>query len=233
MKTLRKAADRFHTKINWLDSWHSFSFGDHYDSRHMGFGPLRVINEDHVKGGSGFPTHPHRDMEIITVVLKGALEHKDSTGGGSVIRPGDVQKMSAGSGIMHSEFNPSPREEVHLLQIWIVPNVLNVEPGYVQQHFEPEKLRNQFCLVAGEDGEGGVIPIHQDASLLIADLSQGKTLDYAAAPKRKLWVQMALGETEAGGTLLQAGDGLAVEGERALSFSARTDSKILLFDMGL
>jgi redox-sensitive bicupin YhaK (pirin superfamily) len=232
MKIVRKARERFHTKIDWLDSWHSFSFGDHYDPEHMGFGPLRVINEDRVRGGAGFPTHPHRDMEIITVVLEGALSHKDNTGGGSVIKPGDVQKMSAGTGILHSEFNSSAKEEVHLLQIWIVPDRKGVAPGYVQLHFKPEQMRDRFCLVAAPQGTEGIIPIYQDARLLIADLSAGKSLKYDAAPKRKLWVQMALGQADAGGQMLQAGDGLAAENESSLTFTAKAESKILLFDMG-
>ena len=232
MLTLRKADDRFHSKINWLDSWHSFSFGEHYDERFMGFGPLRVINEDRVRGGAGFPTHGHRDMEIITVVLSGALQHKDNTGGGSIIKPYDVQKMSAGSGILHSEFNSSAKEEVHLLQIWIIPSVTGVTPGYVQLSFKPEQMRDQFCLVAAPDGKDGVIPIHQDAKLFIADLSAGKSLDYTTDKTRILWAQIALGEAAANGTNLKAGDGLAGAGEQKLSFTAKTDSKILLFDMG-
>jgi quercetin 2,3-dioxygenase len=231
MKTLRKAAERFHTKISWLDSWHSFSFADHYDPHHMGFGPLRVINEDRIRGGAGFPTHGHRDMEIITVVLSGALSHKDNTGGGSVIRPGDVQKMSAGTGILHSEFNTSATEETHLLQIWIVPNATGVAPGYVQRHFEPSETRDRFCLVAAPAGKEQVIPLHADALLSVADVGTGKTLRYAPEAKRKLWVQMALGEAAVNGMDLRAGDGLAVENEQALSFTAKAESKILLFDM--
>lgn len=231
MLALRKASDRFHTQIDWLNSWHSFSFGEHYDRRHMGFGPLRVINEDVVRGGAGFPTHPHRDMEIITVVLSGALQHKDNTGGGSVIKPYDVQKMSAGTGILHSEFNASAKEECHLLQIWIMPSVTGVKPGYVQLHFEPEKMRDAFCLVAAPDGKDGIIPIHQDARLLISDLSAGRKLDYKAAQGRRLWVQLAAGEAEVNATAMHAGDGLAVENEQRLSFAAKAESKILLFDM--
>jgi redox-sensitive bicupin YhaK (pirin superfamily) len=232
MLTLRKASERFHTKIDWLDSRHSFSFGEHHDPRHMGFGPLRVINEDFVRGGAGFPTHGHRDMEIITVVLYGALSHKDNTGGGSQIKPYDVQKMSAGTGILHSEFNTSAKEEVHLLQIWIIPSVTGVKPGYVQYHFEPEKMRDRFCLVAEEGGKDGIIPIHQDAKLLIADLDAGKTLGYETEKGRKLWVQLATGDAVVNGTTMRAGDGLAAEGENALSFTAKAESKILLFDMG-
>jgi len=231
MLTLRKAADRFHTKIDWLDSRHSFSFGDHYDPQHMGFGPLRVINEDRVIGGAGFPTHGHRDMEIITVVLEGALKHKDNTGGGSVIKPGDVQKMSAGRGILHSEFNASAKEEVHLLQIWILPSVKSVEPGYVQVHFPPDQTNNRLCLVAAQNAQGGTIPLYQDARLFIADMSPGLTLEHAIAPGRKIWLQLARGAMDINKTRLQAGDGLAVEGEKALAFTAVSESKVLLFDM--
>jgi len=231
MMTLRKAADRFHTAIDWLDSWHTFSFGSHYDQRHMGFGPLRVINDDRIKGGGGFPTHGHKDMEIITIVLSGALAHKDSIGTGSVIRPGDVQKMSAGSGIQHSEFNASPSEPVHLLQIWIMPNKA-VEPEYQQIHFEAQALRNQFCLVAAEGKTKSVITLYQDAKLYIADVSAGESLNYKIAPSRHVWVQMATGKVLAGSSLMAEGDGLAVEDEASLTFTAQTESKILLFDLG-
>jgi redox-sensitive bicupin YhaK (pirin superfamily) len=231
MLTLRKSSGRFHTKINWLDSWHSFSFGEHYDPAHLGFGPLRVINEDRVKGGAGFPTHGHRDMEIITVVLKGALEHKDNAGGGSIIRPGDVQKMSAGSGIMHSEFNASKTEEVHLLQIWIMPNVESVKPGYVQLHFGAEQMRNRFCLVAAGGAKDGIIPLYQDARLLIADASPGARLDYEIEPGRIAWVQLASGEVGVNASTMHAGDGLAAKDERRLNVTAKAESKMLLFDM--
>lgn len=232
MLRLRKATERFHTKIDWLDSWHSFSFGEHYDEQHMGFGPLRVINEDKVLGGAGFPTHGHRDMEIITVVLEGRLQHKDNTGGGSVIMPGDVQKMSAGSGILHSEFNASQVEEVHLLQIWIMPDIKNVKPGYVQMHFEAQQMRDQLCLVVAPESQSGAIPIHQDAKLFIADISAGKALDYAADANRKVWIQLATGDVTVNNQAMQAGDGLAIEKEHALKLTAKTKSKILLFDMG-
>jgi redox-sensitive bicupin YhaK (pirin superfamily) len=233
MLTLRKASERFHTHIDWLDSWHSFSFGEHYDPKHMGFGPLRVINEDKVRGGAGFPTHPHRDMEIITIVLKGALEHKDSTGGGSIIAPGDVQKMSAGTGILHSEFNSSATEEVHLLQIWIIPSVTHVKPGYVQLHFEPEQMRDRFCLVAEQNAKTGVIPIHQDAQLFVADVSAGVTLSHTLAQKRCIWVQLASGEVSVNNVTMQAGDGLAVKHEDTLTFTAKMQSKVLMFDMAM
>ena len=233
MLTLRPAGQRFHTAIDWLDSRHSFSFGEHYDPAHMGFGPLRVINEDRVQGGAGFPTHGHRDMEIITVVLEGALTHRDNTGGGSVIKPGDVQKMSAGRGILHSEFNALQTEETHLLQIWIMPNVKNVEPGYVQLHFVPEQMRNRFCLVAAQGGGDGVIPLYQDAKLLIADLDAGAVLAYTLDKGRKVWVQLAQGKMEVGTQSMQAGDGLAVEGEKALLFKGSTAAKNIIVRYGV
>ena len=232
MITLRKATDRFHTRIEWLDSWHTFSFGHHYDPQHMGYGPLRVINDDRILGGGGFPTHGHRDMEIITVVLEGELQHKDSIGTGSVIRPGDVQKMSAGSGIEHSEFNASKDKPCHLLQIWIIPDKNSVKPAYQQIHFAPERLQDQLCLVAGPDGKGDIISLYQDAYMYVSKLSAGKTVDYRPPKGRKTWVQVATGSAETGGTALGAGDGLAAEGESKLSFKAKTDSTLIVFDLG-
>jgi redox-sensitive bicupin YhaK (pirin superfamily) len=232
MLMLRKAEERFHTKIDWLDSWHSFSFGEHHDAKHMGFGSLRVINEDRIKGGAGFPTHGHRDMEIITIVLEGALAHKDNTDIGAIIKPGDVQKMSAGSGILHSEFNALPDKECHLLQIWIMPNVKNVAPAYKQISFAPEKMRNQFCLVASDSGKEDVITLYQDASILITNLDDKASLDYKIAQKRNVWVQLAEGAITVNEIVMEQGDGLAVTNETSLSFSAQSNSKIVLFDMG-
>jgi redox-sensitive bicupin YhaK (pirin superfamily) len=232
MITLRKAHDRFHTKIDWLDSWHTFSFGHHYDPKHMGFGPLRVINDDRISGGGGFPTHAHRDMEIITVVLSGALEHKDSLGTGSVIKPGDVQKMSAGSGIRHSEFNSSQTDSCHLLQIWIIPDKDGVKPAYEQIHFAPEKRRDRWCLAAAPGGAEGSISLYQDARMFIADLSVGKTLSYDALKDRNIWAHVATGKVEANGTALSEGDGLAVTGGEQLTFTGKETGTVLLFDMG-
>jgi len=232
MIILRKAAERFHTRIDWLDSWHTFSFGPHYDPRYMGFGPLRVINDDRVMGGGGFPTHGHRDMEIITVVLSGALEHKDSLGTGSVIRPGDVQKMSAGKGIEHSEFNASAHEPVHLLQIWIMPEVHGVKPGYQQIHFTPQQWQNQFCVVASPDGKDGSISLYQDAHMYVATLGNGASLDYAITKGRNIWVHVATGKAHVAGHLVSEGDGLSATGEKALAFKAQTESTLLLFDLG-
>jgi redox-sensitive bicupin YhaK (pirin superfamily) len=233
MITLRKATDRFHTQIDWLDSWHTFSFGHHYDPRHMGYGPLRVINDDRIAGGGGFGTHPHRDMEIITVVLEGALQHKDSLGTGSVILPGDVQKMSAGTGIKHSEFNADAHTPVHLLQIWIMPDKEGVDPEYQQIHFAPERLQDQLCLVAGPKGsKGDIISLYQDAHMYVAKLAAGKTLEYTPPQGRKTWVQVATGDAEISGTPVKGGDGVAAEGEAKLGFKAKQDSTLIVFDLG-
>ena len=231
MITLRKARDRFHTRIDWLDSWHSFSFGEHHDPRHMGFGPLRVINDDRIAGGGGFPTHGHRDMEIITIVLEGALAHKDSMGNGSIMMPGDVQKMSAGTGIHHSEFNSDPKQPVHLLQIWILPNA-RVKPEYQQIRIDPSLMLDRFALVASGSNEKGVISLHQDASIFMAELSAGKGTEYAVAPERNVWVQVATGKLTMGDMQLEEGDGVAITSEQALEFSGQAQSQLLLFDMG-
>ncbi len=231
MLTLRKASDRFHTQIDWLDSWHSFSFGEHHDPRHMGFGPLRVINDDRITGGGGFPTHGHRDMEIITIVLTGVLEHKDSLGNGSRIRPGDVQKMSAGLGILHSEFNANADIPVHLLQIWITPSVMGIAPSYQQIHFDADRLQNKFCLIASHSGAEESVLLHQDARILMADIATGETLHYRPEKGRKAWVQLAGGNIEVNQIALNEGDGLAVEQEMALAFCASAQSKVLLFDL--
>lgn len=231
MITLRAANDRFHTKIDWLDSWHTFSFGHHHDPRHMGFSDLRVINDDIVHGGGGFATHPHRDMEIITVVLSGALAHKDSLGNGSTIEPGDVQKMSAGTGILHSEFNASPTEAVHLLQLWIMPNQKGVKPAYWQKRFPQEARQGRFCLVVSPDEAEGSIPIYQDARLFVADLKVGQTLEQKLDTGRKYWLQVATGSMQANGQVLNAGDGLAMTQENLLGIVAQTESTAILFDL--
>lgn len=231
MMTLRTAKDRFHTNIDWLDSWHTFSFGHHYDPEHMGFSDLRVINDDVVHGGGGFATHPHKDMEIITVVLKGALAHKDSLGTGSTIEPGDVQKMSAGSGIRHSEFNASPTEPVHLLQLWIQPNVQGVKPAYWQKRFAPEARQGKFCLVVSPDEAEGSIPIYQDARLFVTDLKDGQSLEHKLDSSRNYWLQVATGGMTANGQKLEAGDGLALTQENALAIKAQSESTAILFDL--
>lgn len=230
MLQLRKAGDRGHANHGWLDSWHTFSFADYHDPAHMGFSALRVINEDRVAPGEGFPTHPHRDMEILTYVLDGALEHKDSLGTGSVIRPGEVQRMSAGTGIRHSEFNHSPSEPVHFLQIWIVPNARGVAPGYEQKRFDLSPSVNGFQLVASPDGRDGSLTIHQDARVYAARLN-GATLRHSLAPGRRGWLQVARGGVTLNGNELRAGDGIALEQETRLELNGRDSAEVLFFDL--
>jgi len=203
MITPRKSADRGRTKIDWLDSRHSFSFGDYYDPNQMGFRTLRVINEDWVAPNGGFPAHPHRDMEIITYVLSGKLEHKDSLGTGSVILPGDGQRMTAGRGIRHSEANPSSTESVHLLQIWIFPDKQGHEPGYEQKSFPESEKRGKLRLIASNDGDEGSVKINQDAKLFVTQLASGEEVTQALAAKRHAWVQVAKGEVELNGQKLR------------------------------
>jgi redox-sensitive bicupin YhaK (pirin superfamily) len=229
--SIRPAEERGHADFGWLKSRHSFSFGQYHDPRHMGFGPLRVINDDRVAPGAGFGMHPHRDMEIITIVLDGALEHKDSLGTGSVIRPGDVQKMSAGSGIRHSEFNPSPTEPVHFLQIWIEPAELGVTPAYAQAHFPASERQGRLRLVASPDGSDGSLPLHQDARLYRTRLAPGETVGHTTTAERRLWLQVATGSVALQGTTLGAGDGAAIEGETSLELTGIEDSEVLLFDL--
>lgn len=233
MRTLRRAEERGRTEIGWLDSRHSFSFGGYYDPRHMGFGPLRVINDDRVIGGGGFGTHPHKDMEIVSVVLDGGLAHRDSMGNGGVIRPGDVQVMSAGTGIAHSEFNDSETEPVHFLQIWIEPATRGVEPRYAQKHFDAEGRDGRLQLVAGPDDRDGALVIGQDARVHRVDLSADRTIDVEVDPGRRLWVQVATGEIDVDGEALRAGDGLAVEGESGLGLrgTAAGKAEVLVFDL--
>jgi quercetin 2,3-dioxygenase len=229
--SIRPADARGHADFGWLQSRHSFSFGQYHDPRHMGFGPLRVINDDRVAPGAGFPMHSHRDMEIITVVLDGALEHQDSLGTGSVIRPGDVQKMSAGTGIRHSEFNPSPSEPVHFLQIWIEPAVKGVAPSHAKAHVPTSERQGRFRLVASPDGSLGSLPLHQDARLFWARLAPGETADHTTTAGRRLWLQVATGRVELQRTTLGAGDGAAIEGETSLAVTGIDDSELLLFDL--
>jgi len=227
MIQVRKAKDRGHANHGWLDTWHTFSFADYYDPRHMGFSALRVINEDRVIPGEGFSTHPHRDMEIITYVLEGALEHKDSLGTGSVIRPGEVQRMSAGQGIRHSEFNHSRSDPVHFLQIWILPNVQGVKPSYEQKRIE---LDGGLWLVASPDGDNGSVMIHQDARVYAARLNGGE-VSHALAPGRRAWLQVARGTAKLNGMTLQAGDGTSIEAETSLRLAADGSAEVLLFDL--
>ncbi len=231
MIRIRKAEDRGHFNHGWLDTSHTFSFADYQDPDHMGFRKLRVINEDRVAPGMGFPTHSHRDMEIITYVLAGAVEHKDSLGNTGVIRPGDVQRMSAGTGVTHSEFNPSKKEPLHLLQIWIHPEKNNIAPGYEQKNFTQDQKRGKFALVASPDSAEGSVRVHQDVRLFAALLKAGEEAKISLKPRRYAWVQVALGAVVLNGQELKQSDGAAVSDEMALQFSAKKDCEILLFDL--
>ena len=232
MVEIRKAQDRGTANLGWLDSRHTFSFSDYYDPKHMGFGPLRVINEDRVSPGQGFGTHGHKDMEIISYVLEGALEHKDSIGTGSVIRPGDVQVMSAGTGIRHSEFNHSKTELVHFLQIWIVPNRGGIAPRYEQKTFSDAQKRGRLCLVGSVDGRDGSVVIHQDVELFAGLLNAGAHIAHALPAERKGWLQVVRGAVAMNGHDLLAGDGAAIEGEPNLVINSNTDgTEILVFDL--
>jgi redox-sensitive bicupin YhaK (pirin superfamily) len=231
MVILRESERRGHTKIGWLDSKHSFSFGDYYDPRNMGFRSLRVINEDKVAPAQGFGRHPHRDMEIISYVLDGALEHKDSLGTGSVIRPGDVQRMSAGTGVTHSEWNGSKDAPVHFLQIWLMPEKNGLPASYEQKHFEPEDSKDRLRLVASRDGRDGSVRINQDASLYVARPSARVEVAHELAAGRHAWVQVARGEVKIGDQILRAGDGAAISDERRVAVQALQDAELLLFDL--
>ncbi len=232
MINLRRAAERGIANFGWLDSRHTFSFGDYHDPKQMGFGPLRVINEDRVSPGQGFGTHGHRDMEIISYVLEGALEHKDSIGTGSVIRPGDVQVMSAGTGIRHSEFNHSKTEPVHFLQIWVVPDREGIAPRYEQKTFPDTAKRNQLRLVGSTDGRDGSVVIHQDVMIFAALLDAGQEVTHSLTTGRKGWLQVVRGAAVLNGQNLDAGDGAAIEREAVLNVKAKVDAtEILLFDL--
>jgi redox-sensitive bicupin YhaK (pirin superfamily) len=231
MIAIRKANERGATKLDWLDSRHSFSFGEYYDPKHMGFRQLRVINEDRVQPGMGFATHGHQDMEIISYVLEGALEHKDSLGNGSVIRPGEVQRMSAGSGIRHSEFNPSKSELVHFLQIWIMPNARGLPPGYEQRTFDRDTARGRLSLLVAPHGQGGVISISQDARVWTSALEAGDRVRFEPKPGRHAWIQVTRGRAKLNGVGLEPGDGAAASDETQLEIAAESPSEILLFDL--
>ena len=232
MISVRHAAERGTANFGWLDSRHTFSFGDYHDPEQMGFGPLRVINEDRVSPGQGFGTHGHRDMEIISYVLEGALEHKDSIGTGSVIRPGDVQIMSAGTGIRHSEFNHSKTEPVHFLQIWVVPDRNGIAPRYEQKTFPDADKRGTLRLVGSSDGRDGSVVIHQDVKLFAAILKNAEEVTHALPTGRKGWLQVARGAVVVNGRDLHAGDGAAVDGEPAITVTAKTGgAEILVFDL--
>ncbi len=233
MITIRPSEERGSFNHGWLETHHTFSFADYYDPNFMGFRALRVINEDTVQPGRGFGTHPHRDMEIITYVLDGALEHRDSLGTGSIIRPGDGQRMSAGTGIRHSEQNPSKTDPVHLLQIWILPNQLGIKPGYEQKSFPSEEKRGRLRVLASPDGREGSVTIHQDASLYSSILSAGQAVEHNLAPGRHGWLQVARGTVKLNGKELHQGDGAAVSDEQKLTISGsgKEDAEILLFDL--
>lgn len=231
MIVLRRAEDRGHANHGWLDSYHTFSFADYYDPEEMGFASLRVINEDRVQAGMGFGTHPHRDMEIISYVLEGALEHKDSIGTGSVIRPGDVQRMSAGSGVRHSEFNGSKSDPVHFLQIWIEPDVCGVQPSYEQKTFGVDDKRGRLRLVASPDGAEGSVRIHQDARLYATLLDGAERVAYDLAPQRRAYVHVARGRVELNGQTLRPGDGAKIDKETHVALSNGEQAEVLLFDL--
>ena len=232
MIDIRHAADRGTANFGWLDSRHTFSFGEYHDAKHMGFGPLRVINEDRVSPGQGFGTHGHKDMEIISYIVEGALEHKDSIGTGSVIRPGDVQVMSAGTGIRHSEFNHSTSEPVHFLQIWVIPDRTGIAPRYEQKTFADVDKRGKLRLVGSADGRDGSVVIHQDVKMLAALLNSGEQANHGLQPARKAWLQVVRGAATINGRDLATGDGAAVTGESALILAGKLDAtEILVFDL--
>lgn len=232
MITIRPAQARGAANFGWLDSRHTFSFGNYYDPAHMGFGPLRVINEDKVTPAQGFSTHGHRDMEIISYVLDGALAHKDNIGNGSTIRPGDVQRMSAGTGILHSEYNASQTDPVHFLQIWILPEARGIDPGYEQTHFTADEKRGQLRLIGSRDGRDGSVTIHQDVNLYATTLAAEESVSHDLAPGRLVWIQVARGAVTLNGETLTAGDGAAIQDEAALTLVGTADeAEVLLFDM--
>jgi len=232
MITVRPSRERGHAAHGWLDSHHTFSFADYHDPSHMGFRALRVINEDRVEPARGFGTHQHRDMEIVSYVLEGALEHKDSMGTGSIIRPGDVQRMTAGTGVAHSEYNQSKSEGVHFLQIWIVPEKAGLQPSYQQKNFPIDERKNQLRLVASRDGRDGAVTVHQDAEIYAAVLDEGAAVSHSLAPGRHAWVQVARGAVTLNGRPLDEGDGASVSEEAQLDLKARAPAEVLVFDLG-
>lgn len=237
MLVVRRAEERGHAEHGWLTSHHTFSFADYYDPQHMGFGTLRVINDDTVAGGGGFPSHSHRDMEIVSYVISGALRHKDSMGNGSVIRPGDVQRMSAGRGVVHSEQNDSTREPVHFLQIWIVPERAGLSSGYEQITFSAEEKRGKLRLVVSPDGSEGSVHIQQNARMYASILEGGEVVRHAFAPGRRGWIHVVRGEVVVAGQTLRAGDGVALEAEAEIAIAGpgagggQTQGEVLLFDL--
>jgi redox-sensitive bicupin YhaK (pirin superfamily) len=231
MLTLRRSEERGYADHGWLKSHHTFSFANYHDPRFMGFGPLRVINDDHIAAGRGFGTHGHRDMEIVTYVLEGAVAHKDSMGNGSTIRPGDVQRMSAGRGVLHSEFNPQPDRGTHLLQIWIEPDVTGIEPEYEEKRFDEADKRGRLRLVASPDGRDGSVRIHQDARLYVGLFDGAESATVPLAAGRRAWVHVARGSVSLNGQALQAGDAAAVQDESAIALSDGDGAEVLVFDL--
>jgi hypothetical protein len=232
MIRLRKSADRGHRNHGWLDTHHTFSFADYHDPAHVHFGKLRVINEDLIAPGAGFGTHPHRDMEILSYVVSGAMEHKDSEGNGTVIRPGEIQRMSAGTGILHSEYNHSKTEPLHLLQIWILPEARGLNPGYDQKRFDHRRRANSLCLLATRAGGEGVVGLNQDVDLYEGVIDAGGEFGHRVEDGREIWVQVVSGSLEINGTGLEAGDGCGIRREAGLRFKGTTDGVFLMFDMG-
>jgi len=231
MITVRLADERGKSDLGWLDSRHTFSFAEYYDPHQLGFSALRVINDDRVAPGRGFGTHPHRDMEIISYVLEGAIEHKDSLGTGSTILPGDVQRMTAGTGVRHSEFNPSKTEPVHFLQIWILPEKTGLAPSYEQRTFPPDETKGKLRLVASRQGRDGSVTVHQDVQLFAGNLAKGERASVDLSPGRKAWVQVASGAVSVNEHRLGEGDGAAVEREKQLEIVASGPSEVLVFDL--
>jgi hypothetical protein len=231
MIQVRSAAERGRTDWGWLDSRHTFSFGDYYDDSHMGFRSLRVINDDRVKAGAGFGTHGHRDMEILSYVLEGALAHKDSSGGGGVIRPGEIQFMRAGTGVTHSEYNDSKAEPVHFLQIWIVPDTPSLKPAYGQRSFDRDQARRGFVLLASRDGRDGSLQVQQDVDLWVTMLEAGDRRTLALRPGRHAWVHVARGAASVNGKALGEGDGAALSGEDGITLAGNQAAEVLVFDL--
>jgi redox-sensitive bicupin YhaK (pirin superfamily) len=231
MIKVRKAEERGHADHGWLNTYHTFSFADYYDPQHMSFRTLRVINDDVVAGGGGFGTHPHRDMEIITYIISGALEHRDSLGNGAVMKPGEVQRMTAGTGVKHSEFNHSPTEPVHLLQIWITPEKPGLQPGYEQKSFADKLQPGKLVLTVSHGGKDGSLKINQDVSLLVGKFNAGDKAGYELKPGRHAWVHVATGKVTLNGQDLKAGDGAAISDERKLDLVGRESSQVLVFDL--
>ncbi|WP_455207403.1 pirin family protein [Kaarinaea lacus] len=231
MITIRPANARGYANHGWLESRHTFSFANYYDAEHMGFSVLRVINEDHVAPGAGFPAHGHRNMEIISYILEGGLEHKDSMGNGSIIYPGEVQRMSAGTGITHSEYNASDRKPVRFLQIWIIPEKRNIKPGYEQKRFNEDEMRSKLRLVASVDGRDGSVLMHQDAAIYVSKLDRGEAVEHRITNGRKAWIQVARGNVIINGHTLNQGDGAAITEEERLIINAESPAELLVFDL--